>query len=113
MPTDLDDAEHFMLLSALEKLRFGKAVSNSEIESAIAGRHVGKHRGPCLCFNKVCKESSDIVRMDPATIQEKLCRFVMEVRRQDGAYATRQTVCTGLSPNWSSQQRRESIQTLY
>ena len=45
-------------------------------------------------FNSWCevrKESSDIVRMDPATIesdyarlatiQEKLCRFVMEARR--------------------------------
>ena len=55
MPTDLDDAEDFMLLSALEKLRFGKAVSNNEIESAIAGRHVGKHRGPCLCLTKFVK----------------------------------------------------------
>ena len=39
-------------------------------------------------FNSWCevrKESSDIVRMDPAIIQEKLCRFVMEARRQDGA----------------------------
>ena len=30
-------------------------------------------------------EQNDVVAMDPGTLQQKLCQFILEARRQDGA----------------------------
>lgn len=88
--TDLDDFEDFQMTKREQSARFGKAVSARDIDQAIAERIPEKTRRQTAwsmsvfqAWCNVCKESSDILAMFPRIMEEKLCRFVMEARRQD------------------------------
>ena len=89
---DFDDREDFQLTKAQQNERFGVPVSDADVDRAIAERVPEKTRRqtawavsvfPSWCVAR--GEQSDIVTMDAGTMQQKLCRFILEVRRQDGA----------------------------
>ena len=89
VPTDLDD---FQLTNSELINRFGHATSEREVSQAISARVPDKTRRQSSraisVFHSWCtarEEDGDLVSMDAANIQQKMCRFVLEVRRQDGA----------------------------
>ena len=89
---DFDDKEDFQLMKAQQNERFGVPVSDADVDRAIAERVPEKTRRQTAwavsVFQSWCVargEQSDIVTMDAGTMQQKLCRFILEVRRQDGA----------------------------
>lgn len=89
---DFDDREDFQLTKAQQNERFGVPVSDADVDRAIAERFPEKTRRQTAwavsVFQSWCVargEQSDIVTMDAGTMQQKLCRFILEVRRQDGA----------------------------
>ena len=89
---DFDDCEDFRLSRDQQLLRFGLPKSSDDVDRAIAARVPEKTRRQTSwamsVFGSWCearREQSDILNMDVSTMQEKLCRFLLEARRQDGA----------------------------
>lgn len=99
MPEDLDDAEDFQLTKSELINRFGPATSERDVSQAIAARVPDKTRKQSSwaisVFHSWCtarEEEGDLVTMDLATMQKKLCRFILEARRQDGAISGKESV---------------------
>ena len=98
---DLDDREDFQLTKVQQNERFGLPVSDADVDRAIAERVPEKTRRQTTwamsVFQSWCSargEQSDVVAMDAGTLQQKLCRFLLEVRRQDGAPYPAKTLYT-------------------
>ena len=97
--------------------RFGDPVTSSDVDKAIANavpEQTRRQTNWCVSVYKswceVRGESSNLSSMSASAIEEQLCRFVMEARRQDGKpYPPRSVyaIITGLQRYLRNEGRRE------
>ena len=89
---DLDDSEDFLLTNAQQNERFGLAVSDADVIPEKTRRQTSWTMSLFQSWCNARGEQNDVVAMDPGILQQKLCRFIMEARRQDGGPYPAQTL---------------------